>query len=296
MQEPGWDLYRSFLAVLREGSLSGAARSLGLAQPTLGRHVDALESLLGEALFTRSAHGLVPTDAAEALRPHAEAIAAEAAALLREASGRRGRVEGVVRITASEVIGVEVLPPILARLRAAHPGLVIELALTNQVEDLLRRQADIAIRMVAPRQEALLARRIGEVPLGLHARLDYLARAGTPSSLAELMGHALIGFDRETSVIRAMRARLKGIERMNFALRADSDLGQLAAIRAGFGIGICQVPLAARDPALARVLPDHFDLPLPTWAVMHEGMARNPRCRVVFDALAEGLTEWLRGA
>jgi DNA-binding transcriptional LysR family regulator len=296
MQEPAWDLYRSFLAVLREGSLSGAARSLGLAQPTLGRHVDALEALLGEALFTRSAHGLVPTDAAEALRHHAEAIAAESAALLRSASGRRGRVEGVVRISASEVVGVEVLPPILAALRASHPGLVIELALSNAVEDLLRRHADIAIRMVPPRQEALLTRKIGEVTLGLHARRDYLARAGTPESRADLAGHALIGFDRETTVIRAMRSRLKGLERTEFALRADSDLAQLAAIRAGFGIGVCQVPLAARDPALVRVLPSLFALPLPSWVVMHEGMARNPRCRVVFDALADGLSAWLRGA
>jgi len=296
MQEPGWDLYRSFLAVLREGSLSGAARVLGLAQPTLGRHIDALESLLGEALFTRSAQGLEPTDAAEALRPHAEAIATEAAALLRAASGRRGCVEGVVRITASEVIGVEVLPPILAALRAAHPGLVIELALSNQVEDLLRRQADIAIRMVPPRQEALLARRIGEIPLGLHARRDYLERAGMPGSLADLATHALIGFDRETAVIRSMRARLLGMERMDFALRADSDLTQLAAIRAGVGIGVCQVPIAARDPALVRVLPESFTLPLSTWVVMHESMARNPRCRVVFDALAEGIAAWLREA
>ncbi len=294
-REPGWDLYRSFLAVLEEGSLSGAARVLGVAQPTIGRHVDALEEALGEALFTRSAHGLGPTDAAEALRPHAEAIAAEAAALLRAASGRRGVVGGTVRITASEVIGVEVLPPILARLRAAHPGLVLELALTSTVEDLLRREADIAVRMVEPRQEALLVRRLGNVRLGLHARRDYLDRHGVPGSLDELRRHALIGFDRETAAINAMRRRVSGMDRAIFALRADSDLAQLAAIRAGFGIGVCQVPLAARDPALVRVLDTGFDLPLPCWVAMHEAMARNPRCRVVFDALAQGLAAYLHG-
>jgi len=293
---PGWDLYRSFLAVLEEGSLSAAARALDLTQPTIGRHVDALEAALGEALFTRSAHGLEPTDAAQALRPHAEAIAAEAAALLRTASGRRGRIEGTVRITASEVIGVEILPPILAALREAHPGLVLELALTSAVEDLLRREADIAVRMVAPKQEALLARRIGDVMLGLHARRDYLDRHGVPGSLAVLRGHALIGFDRETAAINAMRRRISGFDRDMFALRADSDLAQLAAIRAGFGIGVCQVPLAARDPSLVRVLAAEFGLVLPCWVAMHEAMARNPRCRVVFDALVRGLSEYLRDA
>ncbi|MBW6396355.1 LysR family transcriptional regulator [Roseomonas sp. HJA6] len=293
-REPGWDLYRSFLAVLEEGSLSGAARALDLTQPTVGRHVDALEAALGEALFTRSAHGLEPTDAAQALRPHAEAIAAEAAALLRKASGRRGVVQGTVRITASEVIGVEVLPPILAALRRTHPGLVLELALTSTVEDLLRREADIAVRMVAPKQEALLARRIGDVMLGLHARRDYLDRCGVPDSLAALHGHTLIGFDRETAAVNAMRRRISGLDREMFALRADSDLAQLAAIRAGFGIGVCQVPLAARDPSLARVLGGEFALPLPCWVAMHEAMARDPRCRVVFDALVRGLSDYLR--
>ena len=293
-REPDWDLYRSFLAVLEEGSLSGAARALGLAQPTIGRHVDALEEALGEALFTRSAHGLDPTDAAEALRPHAAAIAAEAAALLRTASGRRGVVAGTVRITASEVIGVEVLPPILAALRRDHPGLVLELALTSTVADLLRREADIAVRMVEPKQEALLVRRIGEVRLGLHARPDYLDRCGVPDSLEALRHHALIGFDRETAAISAMRRRVRGMDRAIFALRADSDLAQLAAIRAGFGIGVCQVALAARDPALRRVLAARFDLLLPCWVAMHEAMARNPRCRVVFDALGQGLADYLR--
>jgi DNA-binding transcriptional LysR family regulator len=292
---PDWDLYRSFLAVLEEGSLSGAARALRLAQPTVGRHIDALERAFGEALFIRSVHGLLPTEAADAMRPHAEAIAAHAAALRRAASGRRGVIEGTVRITASEVIGVEVLPPILAALRAAHPALVLELALSNAVEDLLRREADIAVRMVEPRQEALLARRVGEVRLGLHARQEYLDRHGVPLVPEDLARHSLIGFDRETAVINAMRRRIVGLDRAGFALRADSDLAQLAAIRAGFGIGVCQTGLAARDPALRRVLPAAFDAPLPSWVVMHERLAGSPRCRAVFDALSTGLTAYCRG-
>lgn len=291
---PGWDLYRSFLAVLQEGSLSGAARALNLAQPTIGRQIDALEQAFGEALFIRSVHGLLPTEAATALRPHAEAIAAHVAALVRTASGRRGVVEGTVRITASEVIGVEVLPPILAALRRQYPALVLELALSNAVEDLLRREADIAVRMVEPRQEALLAQRVGDIRLGLHARQEYLDRHGIPERREDLAHHTLIGFDRETAVINAMRRRVAGLDRANFALRADSDLAQLAAIRAGFGIGVCQAGIARRDPVLRRVLANDFDIPLPSWVVMHESMAGSPRCRAVFDTLVAGLVAYGR--
>ncbi|HEV7372634.1 LysR family transcriptional regulator [Arenibaculum sp.] len=296
VHEPSWDLYRTFLAVLREGSLSGAARSLGVAQPTVGRHLDALEQAVGFQLFTRSRDGLTPTEAASELRPHAEALAATAASLLRAASGHgsaaRGAVRGTVRVTASEVVGVEVLPPILTGLRREYPELVIELALSNRVEDLLRRDADIAVRMVRPSQEALLAKRVCDVVLGLHAHRRYLDRYGVPADLQDLANHSLIGFDTETPAIRGMLARAAGIRRAMFALRSDSDLAQLAAIRAGYGIGICQAALAARDPDLVRVLPGHFELALDTWLAMHENLRSSRQCRVVFDALAAGLAEY----
>lgn len=287
--EPSWDLYRTFLAVLREGSLSGAARSLGLTQPTIGRHIEALEQAIGFQLFTRSPHGLAATEAALELRPYAEALSSTTAALLRAASGQGGVVKGTVRVSASEVVGVEVLPPILATLRERHPELVIELALSNAVEDLLRRDADIAVRMVEPSQEALVVKRLGTITLGLHAHRRYLARRGTPKRFEDLATHSVIGFDRETPAIRSMLKRAPKFDVSRFALRTDSDLAQLAAIRAGFGIGICQVALARRDRDLVRVLPDAFELKLGTWLAMHENLRSTPRCRIVFDALAAGL-------
>lgn len=288
--EPSWDLYRTFLAVLREGSLSGAARMLGLTQPSIARHIDALEGHIGARLFLRSQRGLVPTDAALDLAPYAESLEKTSAALLRAASERRGgAVCGTVRVSASEVMGVEHLPPILARLRAKHPGLTIELALTNAVDDLLQREADIAVRMIEPVQQTLLARRCGSIAIGFHAHRDYLARRGTPRSLDDLSNFDLIGFDKETPAIRRHLSRFPQLGRPSFALRADSDLAQLAAIRAGFGIGVCQVPIAARSPDLVRVLPDAFSLDLGLWVVMHEDLKSSSRCRAVFDALAEGL-------
>ncbi|KVE93280.1 LysR family transcriptional regulator [Burkholderia vietnamiensis] len=290
-----WERYRTFLAVLTEGSLSGAARALGITQPTAGRHVAALEAAFGQTLFTRSPSGLLPTEAAVALRGHAEALRSAAAAFERAAASHGAGVRGIVRISASDVIAVEVLPPMLAQLRGDHPGLVIELVSTDRIQDVLNREADIAVRMAPPAQDALVARRIGAIEVALHARDDYLARNGTPSTLDELARHALIGFDTVTPFIRAAGRAMPQWKRDAFALRTDSNLAQLAMIRAGYGIGFCQSALARRDARLVRVLPDTPALALETWVVMHEDLRTSPRCRVVFDALANGLRRYAEG-
>jgi DNA-binding transcriptional LysR family regulator len=289
----GWELYRSYLSVMKEGSLSGAARAMGIAQPTVGRHIAALEKSLGVVLFTRSQLGLLPTEVAQALQPFAQAMSSSAAALLRAAEGQGAGIQGTVRVTASEVMGVEVLPPILAQLQATYPDLKIELVLSNRVQDLLKREADIAIRMTQPKQEQLIARHIGGVKLGLFAHKKYLRKRGTPQSLADLAGHALIGFDEETPFVRAARKGFPLWSRNNFAVRTDNDLAQLAMIRAGSGVGICQAALAARDPQLVHLLPGVLPMSLETWLTMHEDLRNNPRCKVTFDALLLGLQNYI---
>ena len=290
--EPGWELYRSFLAVMREGSLSAAARSLGMTQPSLGRHIRQLESDLGVVLFTRSPQGLIPTDLGDELATHAQAMHATSAALRRAASGSNSEVRGVVRVTCSEVIGAEVLPPILTDLRQQHPGIVIELSLSNRNEDILRKDADIAVRMNRPVQSALVARHIGAIPLGLYAHRRYLKASGTPRVLDDLHQHAIVGYDHETPALRAIRDKLP-FGREDFSLRTDSDLAQLAAIRAGYGIGGCQCALAERDKNLLRVLPQAFALTLDTWLVMHEDLKASRRTRAVFDYLAPALIDYV---
>ena len=294
MTEPNWDFYRSLLAVLEHGSLSSAARELGLTQPTIGRHIEALELMLERQLFSRSPQGLLPTEAALALRPFAELLASTTAALLRAAADDRDAVSGTVRISASEVIGIEVLPPILSELQETYPELVIELSTTDTIENILHLEADIAIRMAEPTQAALTVRRIGNLPLGLYAHRRYIERHGKPSDLGDLANHRMIGYDRENAYIRTMAKRFPMFEHIRPTFKADSNLAQLAAIRAGLGIGICQVGLAQDDPELVRLLPDRFELPLGTWVAMHEDMKSSPRCRVTFDALVEGLLAYLR--
>lgn len=291
--EPSWDFYRAFLTVLQQGSLSAAARELGLTQPTIGRHVDALETAIGAELFTRSPNGLLPTDAALALKPYAETLAATTAALLRTASGERERVAGTVRVSASEVIAVEVLPGILGPLQDAYPELQIELSASDAIEDLVNREADIAVRMAEPQQGALVVRRIGDIPLGFHAHRRYLERHGIPKTLADLADHRLIGFDRQTAYVRLVTKRYE-VPGIDFSYRTDSNLAQLAAIRAGVGIGLCQIGLARDNPDLVHLLPEAFKIPLATWVAMHESLKTSPRCRATFDALVKGLQDYHR--
>jgi DNA-binding transcriptional LysR family regulator len=291
---PGWELYRSFLGVVREHSLSGAARTLALTQPTIGRHIDALEAALGLALFTRSRAGLQPTAGALGLVPYAEAMASAASALERAASGEEAEERGAVRVTASEMVGAEVLPPILSAFREAHPRIALELVLSNRSQDLLRRDADIAVRMVKPTQGALTARKLGVVPLTLHAHPNYLKKHGTPKTLDELREHPLIGFDKSPSLRRLPKLEIP-IDRELFSFRCDSDLGQYAALRAGFGIGFCQVPLGRRD-GLVPLLPRALHIELGMWLVMHKDLRSTRRVRLLFDHLAHHLTAYAASA
>jgi DNA-binding transcriptional LysR family regulator len=284
------------LAVIDAGSLSGAARVLDLSQPTVGRHIEALEGALDAPLFTRSATGLNPTRLALALEPHARAMASAAETLARTAAGDLDSARGVVRVTASEIVAVHVLPEILTEFRRANPLIDVELVASNRQEDLLRRDADVAIRMVRPTQDALVARRIGEVRIGFFARRDYIERFGAPESVEDLRRHTVVGFDRGP-VIPAVRAAVNfEITPELFGLRTDCDAAQIAALHAGFGICGLQEPLAARDPDLIPVLQDQISFALEVWVVMHEDLRSDRRARLMFDHLVESMTAYLRSA
>ena len=289
-----WDLFQSLHAVLEAGSLSAAARQRGMTQPTIGRHIEALEQRLGAPLFLRSPRGLQPTDLALELRPRLEDMAAAVASALRDVEGAATQTSGVVRLTATESVGVEILPPILADFHRRHPEIVVELTVSNRHADLTRRDADIAVRMGRPTQNSLVARKVGVVHLGLYAAPDYAARSGLPASVDELDQHPIIGFD---SVVPPLQGKVdigRPITREIFAFRSDSDVTQLAALRAGFGIGACQRVVAARY-GLLPVLEDDFNIDMEMWLCMPEGLGMTPRMRLMFDHLAEGLKACIQG-
>ena len=293
---PDWHLFRAFLAVVREGSLSGAARALGLTQPTVGRQVAALEASLRVKLFTRSLDGLTPTEAGLRLIPSVEAMAGAAEAAQRAASGDIGEERGTVRITASDVVGGQVLPSILAEFHARRPGISVELALSNRNEDLLRGDADIAVRMARPTQGTLVAKRIGRIDVGLYAHRRYLKARKMPGTLQDLRHHSLIGYDRDPSYARMIEKMAVPITRDMFAFRSDSELAQLAALRAGFGIGASQLGIARMDKQLVPVLHSDFIFAMDAWLAMHRDLRSSHRIRLVFDHLAAELTRYAKGS
>ena len=293
---PDWHLFRAFLTVVREGSLSSAARALRTTQPTMGRQVTALEASLGVKLFTRSLDGLSPTEAGLRLISSAEAMAAAVEAAQRSASGEVDEEQGTVRVTASNVIGGEVLPSILASFRAVHPRICVELALSNRNEDLLRGDADIAVRMVRPTQGGLVAKRIGRIDVGLYGHRRYLKGHSLPRRLVDLRQHALIGYDRDQAYVRLLERMGVPTTQDMFAFRSDSELAQLAALRAGFGIGACQLGIARRDKNLVPVLHSDFIYPMEVWLAMHRDLRSSRRIRLLFDQLATRLSAYAKGS
>ncbi len=284
-----WTLVRSFLAVLDAGSLLGAARRLGAQQPTLSRQVAQLEAQLGAPLFERTGRGVTPTALALAIADSARQMEQGADALGQALAGRRATASGTVRISTSEVAAAWLLPPLLAELQVAEPGIQIELVASNALTNLLRREADIAVRMVRPAQQSLVARKLGEIPIVAAAHRDYLARSGTPREPAELLRHRLIGYDRDESMRRGFAALGMAVTREHFALRTDDQVvyGQLVA--AGAGIGFVARYNIVHWPGVVPLLPLLKIPPLPCWLAVHREIRGNALVRRVYDWLAEAI-------
>jgi DNA-binding transcriptional LysR family regulator len=285
-----WSLIRSFLAALDHGSLLGAARVLKTSQPTLGRHIAELESQLGVVLFERTGRGLVPTVTALQLAESARGMEAGALQLARTLTGAQAQTLGTVRITASQPVAVQLLPPLLARMRVALPDIQVELVASNQVSNLLRREADIAIRMVRPDQGTLVARKIGNVGVGAYAHRSYLARRSSLRQPTDLLQHDLIGSDTDKSILQGFQSMGYAVGPEAFALRTDDLVVQWQAVRAGLGIGFVADYMARSEPDVLRVLPGLLPIPaLPMWLAVHRELRTNKRIRAVYDFLAEAL-------
>jgi DNA-binding transcriptional LysR family regulator len=287
-----WSLIRSFLAALDLGSALAAARHLKTSQPTVGRHIAELESQLGVALFERTGRGLVPTATALHLAESARAMQAGAQQLTHTLNSTRQQSSGTVRMTASVPVAVQLLPGLLARMRVDLPDVQVELVSSNQVSNLLRREADIAIRMVRPEQGTLLAKKIGEVGIGAYAHRHYLARHSTIRQPSDLLTHDLIGNDADMSIMRGFQAMGFAVGPEAFALRSDDFIVQWQAVRAGLGIGFVADYMARTDPDVVRVLADKLPIPsLPMWLAVHREIRTNRRIRAVFDFLANNLPQ-----
>ena len=285
-----WHLVRSFLAALDHGSLLAAARALRASQPTLGRHITELESQLGVVLFERTGRGLVPTAVALKLANAARGMAAGADQLARTVTGAQAQNSGTVRISASTPVAVHILPRILAQMRHVLPEIQVELVASNTVSNLLRREADIGVRMVRPEQGALVAKKIGAVQVGAFAHRAYLARRSPIREPLDLMSHELIGSDTETAILDGFKAIGYPVGKDVFALRTDDLIVQWEAVRAGLGIGFVAHFMARADADIVQVLPDMLRIaPLPMWLVVHREIRTSQLIRAVYDFLADAL-------
>lgn len=288
-----WSLVRAFLAVAEAGSLSAAARLLGTSQPTLGRQIRQLEEDLGQVLFHRQPKGLNLTEFGQSLLEPAQEMQAALLEIELAAAGQQTATTGAVRITASELVSVYILPPILAQLQSDNPGLSIDLMPTDSTENLLFREADIAVRMYRPEQLELIVRHLGDFPLGLFASKPYLDRAGRPKNLPELFKHPLIGYDRNEEIIRGMQERGLPASREMFAFRCDNHAVGWEMVRHGCGIGFGLRALEKMHDDVEE-LDFQLDIPsLPVWLATHQAVRHTPRISVVWDALIKGLTPHL---
>lgn len=287
---PDWSLIQSFASVAEHGSLSAAAHSLGASQPTLSRHIAQLEAVLGVRLFERTRAGMVLTVEGAEMLEHASTMADAAARFSTDTTNTRTELSGTVRITASQVVAHFTLPPILSTLRRKFPDIEIELVAADGTENLLRREADIALRMYRPTQDDVITRHVADVPLGAYATHDYIAERGLPERLEDVRDHDLIGYDRSTLIIEGFREKGLSLDRHAFALRCDDQVACWQMVLAGCGIGFTQCAIGDAEPRVARVFGSEPVGSLPIWLTSHPEMRQVPRIRRVYDALVEALT------
>ena len=291
-----WNLLRSFVAIYDTGTLTEAARRLGTTQPNMGRHLRELEALLGETLFVRVPGKLKASERAHALfeaaAPMHQAVR-DAARLFTESPQR---IAGVVRLAVSEAYGYHVVPRLLAPLLHEQPELEIELAVSNRSDNLLRRDADIAVRHFRPQQEDLIARKVGDTEMGLFAHSDYIARFGEPADFTQLEGSVVTGFDREPMPIAAALLGERPAAPLRFRWRSDCVLALQAAVECGAAIGMYFVDIAAERPGLRRVLAERIGLKQEVWLCAHDELRRSRRMRLVWEHLGDALEARFSGA
>lgn len=281
---------RAFLATADDGSLSAAARSLGLTQPTLSRQIAALEEELGLMLFERVGRGLVLTTAGREMHRHVREMGAAADKVALAALGQSQSIEGKVRITASDVLSAVILPRAVTRIKALAPNLVIDIIAANDLRDLMRREADIAIRHVRPEHPDLVARLICEAKGYFYASKDYLAARGHPRTLKELGQHDFISMGDIPRMVAHLRAIGIDLDERQFRVGSENGLVGWALAKAGLGIIPMDEAVAKQCPDMVLVLPQ-TPVTFPIWLATHREIHTSPKMRLVFDVLAEVLAQ-----
>lgn len=282
-----WNQARAFLATAEEGSLSAAARALGLTQPTLSRQVSALEEKLGITLFERGPRMTSLTSAGLEVLDHVRAMHEAAAKLSLSATGQSQAVAGLVRIATTDTLACYHLPDILISLRKVAPDIEVEIRTSNKLQDLIQREADIAIRHARPGEPELIARKVRTTSATLYASRDYLDRAGRPRSAADLQKLKYIGVDTRDTLIPHLKQNGLALSSANFPVSADSGLAAIELARKGLGVGLFIEDEVRQFPDLEIVWPEFQPFPVPIWLVTHRELHTSKRIRLIFDLIAD---------
>lgn len=281
-----WNRARAFLVTAEEGSLSAAAKALGMAQPTLGRQVDALEEELGVILFERLGRGLTLTPSGHELLSHVRGMGEAASQMSLAATGRSEALEGSICITATEVTAIYDLAPIIAKLRKIHPGVEVEVAASDDSKDLRRREADIAMRNYRPKENDLVARKIGDEVAMLYASAEYIEKYGVPTKLRDLRNHKFVGFDGSDEMVKQLSSIGLEISDENITVRAGNHMVHWELTKAGLGIGIMPERVGDLEPKVRSLMPSFRKMAYPVWLVAHRELHTSRRVRTVFDFIA----------
>lgn len=281
-----WNRARAFLVTAEEGSLSAAAKALGMAQPTLGRQVDALEEELGVILFERLGRGLTLTPSGHELLSHVRGMGEAASQMSLAATGRSEALEGSICITATEVTAIYDLAPIIAKLRKIHPGVEVEVAASDDSKDLRRREADIAMRNYRPKENDLVARKIGDEVAMLYASAEYIEKYGVPTKLRDLRNHKFVGFDGSDEMVKQLASIGLEISDENITVRAGNHMVHWELTKAGVGIGIMPERVGDLEPKVRSLMPSFRKMAYPVWLVAHRELHTSRRVRTVFDFIA----------
>jgi DNA-binding transcriptional LysR family regulator len=286
-----WNRARAFLITAEEGSLSAAARALGMAQPTLGRQVDALEQELGIVLFQRVGRGLVLTPGGLELLDHVRSMGEAANRVSMTAFGQSQSIEGTVCISASETYAAILLPPIIAKLRLAEPKIKIEIIASHTTSDLRRREADIAIRNFRPTEPDLIAKKIRDASARLYATPDVVKKLGYPKHPKDLQAADFINISSGDIFMNTLNQIGFNLTNNNFPILTENYLVMWELVKQGLGIGILDSNIGDAEPLVQQVLPKLEPLVFPIWLVAHRELLTSQRIRMVFDLLATELAK-----
>ena len=286
-----WSALRDVVTVAETGSLSAAARKLGVSQPTIGRRIEHLEQQLKTVLFNRAPKGLTLTETGNQILAYAQRMSDEAIAIERVARGASQSLEGTVRVTLTDMMGNHWLPAKLPEFFQRFPGLRMEVAVENRNLDLIKREADIAIRFGRPKQLDLVTRKSVEINYGVYATTAYLEKHGRPKSLRDFKHHYFVSYDEAVFQIQHLRRVEKIVGQQRILHRSSNITGVLEATKQGIGIGITGCYFSDPEPSLERLMPERFNVAYTAWVVAHADLFKSARIKAVFDFLVEKLEE-----